>query len=460
MPNNSPLLDLDLGSLDAETDQNFLEYSVDHSLVDKLAEAKLVLVTAPKGYGKSALARLAGARLGKSLVVINQARGFDVDQLATKSSSEIRRKFSAYLIGYVIAELQSRGSLNSDIRDRILDSKAFGTMRKLFGAVKVKPPFVEIALEDIFPKTKARNVAELLSEENCASLCNSIGDNKFYIIIDDSDSFASSSSEDEQKLFLRELIMAAHDISHLRLPNKAVVTILLKEEVFRRIRNGFEEFDKARRYWSQLKWDNRGLHEIAEKRVRYAVQGSKTYKDWQQIFDKEDSNAILNEVFLYSIHGPRNALELLDLSFRAAATKGKKTIGVEDVKDAVAQLAQEKLRDLASFYEAQYPDLSDLIVYIFESFKLPACTDDVESHIRTCFLDNEDARKTFADSKWAFRKTARRLLELFFEIGIIGFNDGGKFLFQQDEDKVPLSRNVVLDVHPALKAYLVTGPNR
>src|SRR5271166_175451 len=122
MPDPSPLLKLNLGPLDAETDQNFQHYSVGHGLVAELAAAKLVLITAPKGYGKSALARLAGVRLGDSLLLINQSKGFDVEQLATKSSSEIRRKFSAFLIAFLIAHLESCGKLDKALSERILEN--------------------------------------------------------------------------------------------------------------------------------------------------------------------------------------------------------------------------------------------------------------------------------------------------------------------------------------------------
>jgi hypothetical protein len=457
MPDPSPLLKLNLGPLDAETDQNFQHYSVDHDLVAELAAAKLVLITAPKGYGKSALARLARVRLRDSILLINQSKGFDVEQLATKSSSEIRRKFSAFLIAFLIAHLESCGRLDKALSERILENKAFGTMRKVFGAVKIKPPFLEVALDDIFPRSKAKNVAELLSNETCGSLMRSIGNRNVFIVIDDSDSFASTSSDDEQKLFLRELIMAAHDVSHLWLPGKASVTVLLKEEVFKRIRNGFGEFDKIRAYWAQLKWNNDGLYKIAERRFRFAVQNNEAYKDWTEVFDSKKPRPVLEEVFDYSIHGPRNALELLNLATSSAAHKHKKSLGVEDIRDAVPQLAQEKLKDLASFYDAQYPDISDLIVYIFESFTMPVTRDELESRIRTRVLDNEDARQTFGDSKWAFRKTARRFIELLFEVGVIGFAHNGKLYFQQDEDKIPLSRNVIIDTHPALKLYLQSG---
>jgi hypothetical protein len=103
-------------------------------------------------------------------------------------------------------------------------------LQKLFGAVKVKPPFVEVALSDIFPKSKAKNVADLLSDETCSSLVQSLGSDKVYFVIDDSDSFASTSSDEQQKLFLRELIMAAHDVSHLKFKGYVYVIVLLKEE--------------------------------------------------------------------------------------------------------------------------------------------------------------------------------------------------------------------------------------
>jgi hypothetical protein len=248
MPDRSPLSGLELGPLDAETDPNFEQYSVDHDLLSELVAGRLVLVTAPKGYGKSALARLAKTRLNDSLLLINQSKGFDVEQLETKSSSEIRRKFSAFLIAFLISHLKSIDKLDKTISETILESKTYNAMKKLFSAVKVKPPFVEVALEDIFPKSKAKNVAELLSEDTCTSLKKSIGKTRIYIVIDDSDSFASTSSDDQQKLFLRELIMAAHDVSHLKLRNSASIIVLLKEEVLNRIRNGFEEFDKVREY--------------------------------------------------------------------------------------------------------------------------------------------------------------------------------------------------------------------
>jgi hypothetical protein len=79
MPSSSPISTLSLGSLDAETDPNFLSYSVDHDLVSTLTAGHLTLITAPKGYGKSALARLAKSRLNESLILINQSKGFVVE---------------------------------------------------------------------------------------------------------------------------------------------------------------------------------------------------------------------------------------------------------------------------------------------------------------------------------------------------------------------------------------------
>jgi hypothetical protein len=198
---------------------------------------------------------------------------------------------------------------------------------------------------------------------------------------------------------------------------------------------------------------------IAERRIKFSVKNNRKYKEWTNVFDKQQPAPILKEIFKYSIHGSRNALELLRLAFAAAGRKGNAFVSLADVNDAVAQLAQEKIRDLGSFYEAQYPDITDLISYVFEGFTMPVSRDDLESRIRTRVLDNQHARDTFNESRWAFRKTARRFIELLFEIGVVGFARDGRFYFHQEEDRIPLSYNVTIDTHPALKGYLMSGGN-
>jgi hypothetical protein len=453
---------LDLGELDSASDLHFLEYAVELPILDQIRTKASSIIVGPKGSGKTAIRlQLAATMPSSQTIVVSEADSFDVSDLRTNTPNEIKKKIQAFLIGLVVRHLNSHLEFDTSSLQDFTDTPVYSILAKVARSTKISPPFVSVALSDLFPEDKKSSVAYLLSGDLLGRVADIIGSRPILLLIDDVDSFVTSERSGKRTDVLTQILYAITDLNLRLLRNHVWITAFIKSEIFKEIRKSATELDKARNYIQNVAWTSTDLRRVIERRIEWNLGKQGVDSSCLSNIFIPSSEPKVTEFFQrllsMAVNGPRNAIDLFKRCIDKAAQRGGKKISAKEIDDVAFQYGSDVITSLSSFYQNVYPEVDQLIDLLFREFDSEFSRSNLEERIKSEFLNKANVKQEFGQG-WSTKCTAYRLVEIFYEIGVIGvFNPIRKtFVYSFEEPDARLGVQDQLGVHPGLRIFLET----
>lgn len=470
MPNSPqiPSIDLakiNLGELDSGKDANFLEYAIALPILDKVKKRSSCIIVGPKGSGKTGIRLKFAAEVPKHRVItLSEKEGFPFEKMQTLNPNEIKKRIQAYIISIVFRFVSNNNKFNASALEDFSDTPFFSALKKLAKSTKISAPFVTIALENLLPPDKGTSVADLLSSEFTDKLRDVIGEQTLWILIDDIDAFVSTVQGEQRRTVLEQLLYAVWDLNLDYLKHCVWIVAFLKTEVFKEVRKIATEFDKIRPYVDYIEWRAEHLKKIMRDRIEWNIrrQGLDIERHrWTDIFSETSEEKVddfFSRLVSMTVNGPRNAIELMTLCIKNAIENNETKLCQRHIDAVAPQYGEDVIGDRTSFYQLVYPNVDDLIDIIFRQFKSEFRRAELERRIKLEFLNNAEVRDRVGQP-WSIRSTAYKLIEIFYEVGVVGVfhPKANAFIYSFEDRNVHISPNDTLNVHPGLRAYLETS---
>jgi hypothetical protein len=334
-------------------------------------------------------------------------------------------------------------------------------LAKVVRSTKISPPFVSVALSDLFPEDKKASVAYLLSSDLLERLADIIGPRPILLLIDDVDSFVTSERSGKRTDVLTQILYAITDLNLRLLRNHVWITAFIKSEIFKEIRKSATELDKARNYIQNVAWTSADLRRVIERRIEWNLgkQGVDS-SCLSNIFirrSEPEVSEFFQRLLSMAVNGPRNAIDLFKRCIDRAAKRAGKKLSSKEIDDVAFQYGSDVITSLSSFYQNVYPEVDQLIDLLFREFNSEFSRSNLEERIKSEFLNKANVKQEFGQG-WSTKCTAYRLVEIFYEIGVIGvFNPIRKtFVYSFEEPDARLGAQDQLGVHPGLRIFLET----
>src|SRR5260370_12443651 len=119
------------------------------------------------------------------------------------------------------------------------------------------------------------------------------------------------------------------------------------------------------------------------------------------------------------VNGPRNAIDLMQRCLRNAVENGDRALSDRHIDNVAFKYGEDVLFNLGAFYQKVYPDVDELIDLVFREFKSEFKRSELEDRIKKEFLFDAEKKRQFGQT-WPTKSTAFKLIEIFYEIGVIG----------------------------------------
>jgi len=467
-PQKTQVLDLskfDLGELDASFDQNFLQYAISLPILNVVKSKGKSFIVGPKGSGKTGIRLKIGAELTpKRVINLSEGEGFELKDLGTNNPNSMKKKIEAYIIGRIFEWVCINKKDDADNIESFRKKPFYGFLKKVAESTKLKTPFFEIAIGDLFPEEKKNSVSYLLSSDFTDWIRQSVKDEGLFVLIDDIDMFVSTEQGPERRVVLEQLLYAVFDLNLGIFKRDIWVVAFLKSEIFREIRKVATELDKVRQYIEPIAWSSDNLKLAVKDRIEWNVrqQGlDGTEFPWIKIFahsSEKEIDAFFDKLLSMAVNGPRNAFDLMRRCLNDAAKSKDKALSEKHIDNVIFQYGEDVLNNLSSFYQQVYPDIDGLIDIVFRGFDSEFKRNELENRIKSEFLFDSDKRRQFGHT-WPAKSTAFKLIEIFYEIGIIGVlhKNTKQFAYSFAEPEARLAADDKLNVHPGLRSFLETS---
>ncbi len=347
---------LDMGELDSASDHNFLEYAIELPILTQIRTRASSIIVGPKGSGKTAIRlQLAATTPPSQTIVVSDAESFDVSDLGTNTPNEIKKKIQAFIIGLIVRHLNTSPEYDTSSLKDFSDTPIYSLLKKAAKATKISPPFVSVALSDLFPENKKTSVSYMLSGDLLSRVAKIIGKKQIWVFVDDIDSFVTSEQGSKRADVLTQIVYAITDLNLRLLRDHIWITAFIKSEIFKEIRKSATELDKSRNYVQNVAWTSADLRSVVERRIEWNLGKQGVRSSFLSNIFIQPSEAKVSEFFerllSMAVNGPRNAIDLFKRCSDRAAQGGRKQISSDDIDNVAFQYGNDVITSLSSFYQ-------------------------------------------------------------------------------------------------------------
>ena len=464
------LININLGPLDADHDENLMEYFVDFGSFDDLQTKSKFIVVGSKGTGKSAVRRyLSQHRRINNLpiVEIEDSYSLAISDAPIGSIAQTKNYMLGVLIGLVIQGIFECEHIhgNRKIRLRALEND-ISIIKRLISTTKLKPPYAEIALEELFSKGKKPDLIRLTSEQTISTIARTLSDDDLWILIDDVDSIFTSQNENDSLTLLASLIFASSDINMRLLKSNVFIVLLLRAEIYEKLikLETATDLDKNEKYLWHLSWTRDELINFLASRLRWAFDLNddvSSFECWRKLFDTTDKiNTQELQYYIIDrlINGPRDLLLLVDKARIAAMSSGSEKITMNHIIDSEQQYGKITLQHITRSFQGIYPSIDLIIDKVFRGQPQIYTRAQLESHLNERLLTNPAINLGFGHDNWFRRFTPYRFIETLYIIGFIGYKDRStqRFIYTLEESnpEFTLVESKDFKIHSAFTKFL------
>jgi len=457
-----------LKPLNADYDDNLINYFIEFGDFKKLLTKKKFIVSGIIGSGKSAIKKYIVYKREKDhkmSICLDKTYSISLKDLKTSNRAGIENKIKGYLSEIILHHILNCPLINKNQKKELKKlTSDVPFIGKLAKSVKVST-VVEVALKDLFPESKKGNLLRVIDKRVIEQVKNILGDKDIWFFIDDVDDIFSSTDEENSQKFIEGLLSAVGDLNYEYKKNIHIV-ILLPSEKHEELKEQFIGLDKLREYIWKIEWTSRDLELLLLERIKWAIGRHKKKKNWEYWtlmfnFKNETSvNKYRDYIFERSINGPRDMLEMLERAREKAVSKGNKKIGVSHIKEIEPDYGGEKLSDVTRNYKVKYKDITHVIDRLFRDTCQIYTRKDLEKQIKNKLLLNKYAREDFGHLLWLKTSTSYSFIEILYTVGIIGYYNKSKrkyiyVLEKSRPDKIIFnSGETKLKVHSAFIKHL------
>jgi len=430
VPKNNPLAEINLGPLDADQDNNLLDYFVEFGDFSKVTGKSRFLIVGHKGTGKSAIRRfLAESRHADRAptIEIEDTYSLALSRIPSGSIAQLKNHLKAVLVAVIIQALLETPYIHGNRKRRLkaLD-KHIPWIKKVLESTKIKVTLAEIALQHLFHNQGKLDLVRTVSDDTLNRISHTLGDQDLWVFIDDVDAIFATGDEQESLRILASLIYAASDINKSLLPSCVFIVLLMRSEVFERLSKMATDLDKHMQYIWHLAWKKDELIEFLASRIRWTLdlpKSTKPWRCWSRIFSPTKKTDILElQAYLIDrvINGPRDLLLLVEKSREAAIHSGRESITWEDIEQSEYEYGKEKLAQITRNFQGIYPNIGMILGHLFRGERIAYSRQDLEAHIRNRLL-TDPIDLGARNERWYTRFTPYRFIETLYTIGFLGF---------------------------------------
>jgi hypothetical protein len=240
----------------------------------------------------------------------------------------------------------------------------------------------------------------------------------YTLLIDSIDDYWDGS--DLALIYLTAFIHACLEVS-TQIP-WARTLLLLRENIFERVRARDPESSRVETSLSGLDWTESQLLELVERRLNRALTAKFALggPTWNAFF--EDSNESYSEIFEYCHNRPRDILIYVSHAIDMANERNHQRIELEDVDSARRRFSDNRFKDLGDEYAENFPQIG-LVLQRFYGLGQRYTPGGIESFMRKLLKDREVTKLC---SSWIYDyQQMVQFVRLLYNIGFVGFKKPG-----------------------------------
>lgn len=474
---------LHLGADAAEDDirVGLTRYFIKSTSFEKIKSGKKYIVVGNRGVGKTAIFKyLAKSQKTSGYVIIELSpEDYSYDILATilkKDPEGAWGKQSSYSISWqflifnlIFKEIASKTKgfavgakkkIYGYVRDNLkeLDISPLGLfvsyLKRLEG-VKFGKFEASIKKRDLYSLYELQEIKELLP-----SLKDILDSIHVAVYVDELDKGWDNS--EDARYFVAGLLQAAQRMNSIH--ENLSIYVSIRQELFDNIPQIYDDAQKIRGSIETIRWNEEGLLEFIALRLAdaYSVLKGKQPKDIWSKFFSETIEYRKSKSFNYLIDRtqlrPREFLQLV----RECLNKIERTyrlVTYEDISYAIIDYSENKIKDLASEYRFQFPELLDLF-NTFRGKRYNIEKDDLDYHL----LAICDGEYSLPNVRWVLDKDYFELKKILWEIGFIkawvigglkaGRKSGSSYLGHYELSSINIDAITRFQIHPSFWSYL------
>ena len=229
--------------------------------------------------------------------------------------------------------------------------------------------------------------------------------------------------------------------------------LLLRENIFDRVRSIDKEFARLETWVVSLDWTRELLLEFIERRLnaslisKFPLRGA----TWRAFFEEANSDVSSQElVFGYCQYRPRDVLTYCSFAIEAAQSRVHEQIMIEDLYAARRNFSDNRLKDLTDEYADNFPQLQ-LVLGRFYGLGREFTISAINDFIKKLLVDPEVTDRC---KSWIYRYTQPDLfVRLLYEIGFVGIVEGDsetryRSAGSQSWTLPPISEKTLVRIHP------------
>jgi hypothetical protein len=376
----SLLKDMDFGD---EAGENVNPEELEHCFVEQEtsedflnAKKKIIVITAKKGIGKSALIKWTEGKLQKaSNTLVISCRGNDLVRGNFKLTNKLqipndyiqdwKIRICALINRSIGKELQIAFS---DDRMTLVESAEIAGFKQknLLSALTER-------LTKLFPKLEAKKI----SAANEIELLKRYKGDQVWLLVDDLDSTYQRTEKENLELstFFSACRILSSEVKGLS------IRVTMRTDVWPLIRRYDESLDKVEQYIRNITWTEDDFRTLLYKRVKYemdsqeisvsppphrvsAEEAEEFYID--KIFEKrmpwgdKDKRTYL-VIYTISYSRPRWAIQLCKLAQKAALQRGESLMSKIDIDSVWSAYGVKRIADVAAEYKHQCSQVEELV---------------------------------------------------------------------------------------------------
>ena len=402
--------------------------SVFGKLKTKSSPSGISIVVAPKGAGKTQLRRILAHEASDDHDIaweIDQNFGRQISDIETKGPAQIKRELSGILLTGITAKLLMDASLGAKVgaqwkeKAKEIFDRVGGVVKGL-GAAGIS---VDLDLTMIF-RDKEPKFDQAPVEKYQEVLNNLLSDRRAYILIDDVDEIFRQAYTSPK--IVEGLLRAAVELN-IKFRDRMHVIVFLKAGLYAAYFQKAQAHNEIRDHVGFLRWREREIVDLLARRISKNSQLAQPYQTTDELWSLEfDSNgASMGELQQYMTarcnSGPR---DLIYLANDAKKLAGDAKITIEHIKAAESGYFTEKIQLINADYGQAYPGLDELITTVFTGKETEYSREDFEAFVRNNVVQNDDFARHEPFRSWVRFAPERRLISVFYEMGLIGFSTG------------------------------------
>lgn len=474
---------LQLGSDSAEKDIQIglLDYFYHNTAYNKILNEQKTIIVGNRGVGKSAIFKyIASEEEKKGTIVLElspEEYSYEIlSSILKKESEGSWGKQSSYSISwqYLLYNLIFKALANKNkglvigsskkiysyVRDNLKSSeinpigKLISYLQKFEG---VKVGQYEVSIN----RTKELQALYALEEikDLIPDLIEVLKKTKVKILIDELDKGWDNS--EDSRFFVAGLFQATQKMNLISKNLRVYVSI--RQELFDNIPQIYDDAQKIREDIAIIKWDENELKEFIGLRILNSFPETKDLSHderWNLVFSEvinyrntKSYNYIIDRTQLR----PRELLQFCKLCIENHHTH--ELLNYSTISKAEIDYSEQKIKDLASEYRFQYPNLLD----IFETFRGKKYTLDSDD-LDFLLLSITEGEISVGKATWVFDSDYLEVKKILWQIGFLKAwikggvksvrRSGSSYLGYYEISKINFDIITKFQVHSAFRTYL------